>query len=85
MSCSVSIEGDYVLTRSGADPVTFRDAVGGAPALLPLLGRTVVSADVPVEGTVRVSFDDGTVVEVLDSETDFESYQVTLGDRVLVV
>jgi hypothetical protein len=59
--------------------------VAGAAALLPLLGHDVTDASVPTDGTVQVIFDDGSVVDVLDSEADYESYQVHLGDRLLVV
>src|SRR5687767_581125 len=74
--CSISIEGDYIVTPSGGGgSTTFSEAVGGAPALLPLLGHTVTLASVPVDGTVRVGLDDGSVVEVLDSSAHYESYQ----------
>lgn len=83
--CSISIEGDYIMTPPRGTSSTFSEAVDGAPALLPLLGRTVIEASVPADGTVRVGFDDGSVVELLDSSTQYESYQVNLGDRLLVV
>ena len=83
--CSASIEGDYVVTPSGCNATIYSEAVAGAAALLPLLGRTVTLASVPSDGTVRVGFGDGSVVEVLDSSTHYESYQINLGDRLLVV
>jgi len=83
--CGISIEGDYVVTPSGRESSTFSEAVDGAAALLPLLGQTVTLASVPADGTVRVGFDDGSVVDVLDSETNYESYQVNLGERLLIV
>ena len=42
-------------------------------------------ASVPAVGTVRLGFDDDSVIEVLDSEAHYESYQISLGDRLLVV
>jgi hypothetical protein len=83
--CAISIEGDYVVTPSGGESTTFTGAVDGAPAVLPLLGHTVAVAEVPTDGTVRVAFDDGCVVDVLDSQAHYESYQVNLGERLLVV
>jgi hypothetical protein len=83
--CSISIEGDYVVMPSGRESMTFSEAVGGAAALLPLLDHTVTVASVPADGTVRVGFDDGSVVDVLDASAHCESYQVNLGDRLLVV
>jgi hypothetical protein len=85
MHCAISIEGDYVVTPAGQESSRFSDAVAGASALLPLLGRAVTLAAVPSDGTVQVVFDDGSVVAVLDSEADYESYQIHLGDRLLVV
>lgn len=84
-SCGISIEGDYTVTAPERGPNTFSEAVAGAAALLPLLGHTVTIADVPSDGTLRVTFDDGSVVEALDSQAHHESYQVTFGDRLLVV
>ena len=84
-NCAISIEGDYVVTPSDGESTTFSEAVDGAAAVLPLLGHTVVVAEVPSDGTVRVGVDDGSVIEVLDSQAHYESYQVDLGDRLLVV
>ncbi len=59
-------------------------AVEGAAAFLPLLGHRITLASVPTDGTVRIDLDDGSMIEVLDSSEDYESYKVTLGDRLLV-
>lgn len=83
--CAISIEGDYVVGPSGGQFTTFTGAVDGVAALLPLLGHSVEVAEVPSDGTVRLGFDNGAVVEVLDSKADYESYQMNLGDRLLVV
>jgi hypothetical protein len=83
--CRISIEGDYVVTPSGGPATLFTGAVAGAGALLPLLGHSVEVAEVPSEGTARLGFDDGAVIDVLDSEAHHESYQINLGDRLLVV
>jgi hypothetical protein len=48
-------------------------------------GRTVESANVPEKGTVRVVFDDKSVVDVLDSSAHYESYQLNLAGREIVV
>lgn len=84
-NCAITIEGDYVVTSPGLEAARFRKAVDGAAAVLPILGHTVTTAEVPTDGTVRVCFDDGSVVEILDSEEHFESYQINLCGRFLVV
>lgn len=73
------------MTPSGGVSTTFTGAVDGVPAVLPLLGHTVTGEEVPTDGTVRVAFDGGSVVDVLDSQAHYESYQVNLGERLLVV
>ena len=83
--CSISIEGRYTVAPLGRGVTTFSAAVEGASVLLALLGHTVTLALVPADGTVRLGFDDDSVVEVLDSEAHYESYQISLGDRLLVV
>jgi hypothetical protein len=85
VDCSISIEGDYSVARKGHQPTTYGAAVAGAHSLLPIIGHTVGSATVPNEGTVRVVFDDGSVVEVLDSSAQYESYQINLGGHTLIV
>jgi hypothetical protein len=85
VDCSISIEGDYTVAPKEHEPTTYSAAVAGAQALLPILGHTVGSATVPNHGTVRVVFDDGSVIEVLDSWSEYESYQVNLGGRLLII
>jgi hypothetical protein len=85
VECSISIDGNYAVASAGHEPVAYEKAVAGAPALLPLLGHTVASATVPADGTVRVVFDDGSALEVVDSSPHYESYQISMGDRLLIV
>lgn len=85
VDCSIAVEADYTVARHGEDPTTYSDAVSGADALLPLLGSTVRAATVPAEGTVRLVFDDESIVEVLDSSSDDESYQIRLGRAHIIV
>src|SRR4051795_6923883 len=63
--CSITIEGDYVVTPSGRGSSRFSGGVEGAMVLLPLLGHTVAMASVPTDGTERVAFANGALVEVL--------------------
>ena len=84
--CSISVEGEYIVSDgSSAAAVKYTDAADGAQALLRLLGRTVGTANVPYNGTVRIDFNEGSVVEVLDSSSKYESYQLNLGPRLLIV
>jgi hypothetical protein len=83
--CSISIEAEFSVARNGFDPTTYSEPVAGAPTLLPLLGREVTSALVPNDGTVQLIFDDGSMVEVLDSDSEYESYAVRLGGVHLII
>jgi hypothetical protein len=83
--CLISVEGDYRVGDTAGRLKTYRDAVAGAAALLSLLGHIVQSATVPDAGTVRIDFDDGSVIELVDSSSQYESYQLHLGDRLIVV
>lgn len=83
--CAISIEADYTVARDGLAPTTYREAVAGAQALLPLLGHEVRAATVPSGGTVRLVFDDESVIEVLDSDSEYESYSIRLGKNHLIV
>jgi hypothetical protein len=59
--------------------------VAGAAALLRLLGRTVATAGVGEGGSVRLDFDDGSLIEVLHSKSEYESCQINLGTGLIVV
>ena len=85
MTCSISVEGRYRVADSIGETRVYGDAVSGAPALLPLLGRTVASATVPDHGTVRIVLDDGSLIELLDSSAKYESFELTLGSRSIIV
>ena len=83
--CSLTIEGDFVVGSRDGTRRTFSDAVEGSGAITPLLSLSVVTADVPENGRLRISFSDGSVIEALDSESDYESYQLSIGERVIIV
>ena len=83
--CAISVEGELHRVSAGARAHHVHRCCTGAATLLPLLGHTVTVAEVPSDGTVRVRFDDGSVVEAPDSQSRYESYQVNLGSRLLVV
>ena len=61
------------------------DAKALGIALVPLLGHAVVEASGTVDGTLRLTWDGGTVVEILDSFKEFESYTVRHGAELIVV
>lgn len=83
--CSLSVEGTYAVSEPGGPAVLFNEAPQGASALTRLLGRKVSAAAVLEAGTLRIEFNDGAAVEVHNSGDHYESYQLSLGTRVVIV
>jgi|SRR6478752_4910829 len=83
--CAVSAEGEYSVRPVQEPLVRFAEPPEGASALVALLGSHVERAEVLDAGTMRLTLNAGVVVEVYDSKAGYESYQVTLGDRLIVV
>jgi hypothetical protein len=53
--------------------------------MLPLLGTTIAGASVVPPGTLRLTWSNGHVLEIMDSSERYESYVVTCGDKLIVV
>jgi hypothetical protein len=81
----IAIEGEYAVTRPGEVQVRYSAPRDGAPVLVSLLGAAVTSADVTADGTTTIQLVDGTAIEIYDSETHYESYQIYIGERLIVV
>lgn len=81
---SITIEGEFSLEIADRR-VTFSESVDGGGALLALLGQSVTSAVIPTDGTVRIAFSNGTTLEVPDDSEQYESYQLNLSGRELIV
>jgi hypothetical protein len=82
-SC-ITVEGDYSVGL-GTHVTRFDSSAGGIRELAELLMETVTAAGVEEEGTLRLTFANGTVVQVHDSETAYESYQFTIDGHTWVV
>lgn len=82
---SVMIASTVRVTRDDGKAEIFDDARAIGPALLPLLGREIQQATGTPDGTLRLTWDDGTTVEILDSYKEFESYTVRNGEDLIVV
>jgi hypothetical protein len=63
----------------------YEDPVEGAPALLALIGDTVVSARAREDGGLCLVFRSGAVVSVYDDSDEFESFTIANGTRLIVV
>jgi hypothetical protein len=83
---SVAIRAAFRHQQAGPEPPSAGSALPfSAVGLLRLLGtkvEKVVGADT---GTLTLSFSNGDVLEILDSEKAYESYEIRRGDECYVV
>jgi len=80
---SVMIATDVRLFSDG--PATLEDAKSIGVSLLPFLGRSIVEAEGSPDGTLKLTWSDGHVFEILDSAAEYESYTIRHGNQTLVV
>lgn len=80
----ISIESEYAVSANGSKQ-RFDRATAGAAPLLSLLGASVTSAAGQADSTVVVTFADGRTLEIYEDDGPFESYQINIGQRIIVV
>jgi Family of unknown function (DUF6188) len=81
----LSIECVFAITADGGDRSMYERPRDAAQALADRLGVRVVDARVADPGTLTLRWDDGSVIEVFESNEHYESYQIHLGERLIVV
>lgn len=81
----ISIEGGYAVSDSHGEQTRYSAARDGASSLAALLGVKVEDARVEAHGTTALLFADGSAITVYDSESHYESYQIHIGERLIVV
>ena len=81
----ISIEGDYAVSTPEATQVRYSEAPQGAAALIALLGSHVTDVRVTEPGTTTLHLSAGAAISIYDSEKHYESYQIYIGDRLIVV
>ena len=81
----ISIEGDYAVAPAGMAQVRYTAAPDGAAAPASLLGSQVAGVRVAEPGTTSVHFAGGATITVFDSEAHYESYQIYISERIIVV
>jgi hypothetical protein len=82
---SIMFTGVVRLVSPGGDEMTSEESLQIAPALLPILGSTVVEVSFVPPGTLRLVWSSGHLLDLIDSEEHYESYTITNGDKVIVV
>jgi hypothetical protein len=84
-SIAITIESSVRLEHSDGALFSSEDAREMASRLLPLLGKRIVEASVARPGSLRLTWTDGEVLDVLDSSKPYESYSIMHGDSLIVV
>ena len=82
---SVSVEANFAVIDADATACLYEHVPDAAAALAALLDVQIVDALVATPGTVTLRFATGTTIEIYDSSQHYESYQIYIGDRVIVV
>jgi hypothetical protein len=81
----MTVEGHYAVSGPSQAQTRYSAAPAGAGALVALLGSRVTDAQVFADGTTTVLFADRGAVTIYDSEAHYESYQIYIGERIIVV
>ena len=81
----ITIEGDYAVSTPGGAQARYSAAPEGAAELIALLGSRVTDVQISEHGTTTVHFADGAAIPIYDSEAHYESYQIYIGERLIVV
>jgi len=82
---TLSIESDFSITPGGGKATRYDRPRDAAQALADRLGVVVTEAGVAEPGTLRLHWADGSLLEGFDSNKHYESYQIHMGERLIVV
>jgi hypothetical protein len=84
-SVSITIESTFrIRTVSGQDDV-YEDPRSASAALVGLISDSVARVSAETSGTLRLAFAGGGVLEIYDSSSQYESYQIRHGQQQYVV
>jgi len=82
---TISIEGDFSMAPAGGGPTMYSRPADAAQALADRLGFDVLSAEVLDPGVLTLEFSDRSQLRAYDSSDRYESYQIRIGDLLIVV
>ncbi len=81
----VSVEGSFAVAGAGEDLVIHDSPPAAAQVLAARIGAEVVSALVESPGALTLRLGDGSTIEIYDSEDRYESYQINIGEQLIIV
>ena len=82
---SVRLEGEYSLQMDPALEPELIDVPEFHPELTKLLEQTVKNASAARDGTLALQFSDGAVLTFYDRTPGYESYEISIGERHIIV
>lgn len=81
---TISIETAFGITLDGS-VFTVEPLLDADQSTLQLIGKAIQSERHTPDGSLTIEFEDGTLIELRDTSTEYESYQITHGASALVV
>lgn len=82
---SVTIESSFLVSVPGLNQEHFDDIRSSAGKIVRLIELTVVNATGASDGTLTLIFDGGYRIDVYDSSSRYESYQIEHDSQVTVI
>jgi hypothetical protein len=82
---SVTVESRIALTSPGTATEQFDNLRASAALLVGLLELQVATVEARPEGTLRLQFKTGHILDLYDTSETYESYQIRHGSDVIVV
>lgn len=81
----VRLEGEYSLQMDPGSEPEIIEVPEFHPGLTKLLEQTVKNASATRDGTLALQFSDGAVLTFYDRTPGYESYEISIGDRHIIV
>lgn len=82
---SITIESRFLVRDPHGGEAVVESAPRGVASLVSLLADSVIDASGNEDGTLRLSFGKGEILEVYDSSKEYESYQIQHGKDIHVI
>ncbi|MCP3995502.1 MAG: hypothetical protein GY722_10615 [bacterium] len=82
---SITIESRFRVRDANGHAAVFEDAPSSAASLAKLLSNSIIDVLGHQDGTLRLSFVKGAILEIYDSSKGYESYQIHHGQDIHVV
>lgn len=82
---SITVESEFTHMARTGEVTRFQDCRSSALALASFLGISLSTVKGAADGTLTLCFSNEEILEVYDDSKEFESYQIRIGSRLIVV